>query len=65
MSEIELCTVFRPFDQAETTTARDFGGTALGLSLSRSFCHALVAVLRVDSAVGKGTTFRIALRRAA
>jgi signal transduction histidine kinase len=53
--------IFQAFEQAERTTARDYGGTGLGLNISRSLCALIGARLEVTSVVGVGTTFRIGL----
>ena len=54
--------IFRPFTQAERGTTRKFGGTGLGLTLSRNLAHALGGdlVLR-ESTPGKGSTFAITI----
>lgn len=56
-----LDAIFQPFEQAERTTARDYGGTGLGLNISRSLCALIGARLEVRSTVGIGTTFRVVL----
>jgi PAS domain S-box-containing protein len=49
--------VFDEFSQADTSTTRDYGGTGLGLPISRRFCQLLGGDLTVRSKVGEGTTF--------
>ena len=54
--------IFYPFEQAEKSTTRKYGGTGLGLPISRSLCELLGYDLRVASVEGKGSTFTIDLR---
>jgi len=56
-----LHAVFEAFQQAESSTARRFGGTGLGLTISRSLCDLLGYRLTVESEVGRGSVFSIEL----
>jgi signal transduction histidine kinase/CheY-like chemotaxis protein len=49
--------VFSAFTQAAPSTAREYGGTGLGLSLSRQFAEMLGGSLRLSSAPDKGSRF--------
>jgi CheY-like chemotaxis protein/anti-sigma regulatory factor (Ser/Thr protein kinase) len=49
--------VFDEFSQADTSTTRDYGGTGLGLPISRRFCQMLGGDLTVRSSTGEGSTF--------
>ncbi|MCA9792918.1 MAG: HAMP domain-containing histidine kinase [Candidatus Eremiobacteraeota bacterium] len=53
--------VFEPFVQADTTMARRYGGTGLGLSLTVRFCQLLGGTLAVESEKGKGSIFTLIL----
>lgn len=53
--------IFDAFQQAEAGTSRKYGGTGLGLALSRSICLLLGYDLIVESEVGKGSVFRIVM----
>ncbi len=56
-----LSAIFQAFEQAEGGTARRFGGTGLGLTISRSLCDLMGYRLDVESEVGKGSTFSVVL----
>jgi len=49
--------LFQAFVQADTSVTRKFGGTGLGLVLSRNFARALGGDILVTSEAGKGSTF--------
>jgi signal transduction histidine kinase len=57
----ERDTVFEAFHQADSGTARLYGGTGLGLTISRSLCDLLGYGLVVADVGAGGTTFRILL----
>jgi signal transduction histidine kinase len=61
MTPEQLARLFQPFSQAETTTSRKYGGTGLGLVLSRRFCQMMGGDITVESEPGKGTAFTIRL----
>jgi PAS domain S-box-containing protein len=59
--EDKLGAVFEEFSQADDSTTRDYGGTGLGLPISRRFCRMMGGDITVASELGKGTTFTIEL----
>lgn len=57
----QLGSLFKAFSQAESSTTRRFGGTGLGLYLTKSFSKILGGDVSIDSEYGKGSTFTIIL----
>jgi PAS domain S-box-containing protein len=53
----KLESLFDPFVQADSSVTRRFGGTGLGLTISRRFARALGGDVTVASELGKGSTF--------
>jgi signal transduction histidine kinase len=51
--------IFERFQQADNSITRHYGGTGLGLTISRSLCQLLGYRLTVQSEVHKGSTFSI------
>jgi len=57
----KLQKIFESFTQADTSTTRKYGGTGLGLTISRSLAELMGGQLVVDSEPGKGSSFTLLL----
>jgi signal transduction histidine kinase/CheY-like chemotaxis protein len=57
ISQEKLSDIFEPFNQADTSIMRRFGGTGLGLTITREIAKSLGGKLTVSSRLGEGSTF--------
>jgi signal transduction histidine kinase/DNA-binding response OmpR family regulator/HPt (histidine-containing phosphotransfer) domain-containing protein len=62
MSGDQLSRIFRPFEQADTSVSRKYGGTGLGLTISKTFVEALGGTMSVSSVEGEGSVFSFSIR---
>lgn len=63
IAEKELVRIFERFYRVDRARSRDMGGTGLGLSIVKNLTQAFGGTVGVESQLGKGSTFRITLRR--
>ena len=61
MTPEQLGKMFHAFTQADESTSRRYGGTGLGLALTKKFCQIMGGDVSVVSEPGKGSTFTIKL----
>ena len=61
MTPEQQAKLFEEFSQADATTAQRFGGTGLGLALSRKLARMMGGDVTVTSELGKGSVFTVRL----
>jgi signal transduction histidine kinase len=63
MTTEQMGKLFQEFSQASSSTASKYGGTGLGLVISKRFCQMMGGDISVESAPGHGSTFTIRVPR--
>jgi PAS domain S-box-containing protein len=61
ISKEKLIKIFDSFTQADSSTTRKYGGTGLGLTISKSLAELMDGSLQVESKAGQGSTFTLRL----
>ena len=62
MTEEQLTTLFNPFEQADSSTTRQYGGTGLGLSICHNLAMMMGGDIQVKSNIGKGSEFYLNIK---
>jgi signal transduction histidine kinase len=61
MTPAQLETLFVPFVQVDSATTRKYGGSGLGLVISRRLCEVMGGTIEVQSEIGRGTCCTVTL----
>ncbi|WP_440940191.1 ATP-binding protein [Immundisolibacter sp.] len=59
ITDEQAARLFRPFEQADTSTTRRYGGSGLGLAISQNLARDMGGEIIVKSALGVGSTFTL------
>ena len=61
MSQENLGKLFVPFEQGDSGTTRKYGGTGLGMSITKRFCELMDGEITVESKKNEGTKFTVSI----
>ena len=61
MSQEQMSRLFKPFEQADKSVAKRFGGTGIGLAISQNLVNMMGGIITVNSTQGKGSIFHFDL----
>ena len=61
ITEAQIGKLFQHFSQADASTTRQFGGTGLGLVITKEFCAMMGGTIEVTSVPGRGSVFALTL----
>ena len=61
MNQAQIKKIFEPFVQADSSISRQYGGTGLGLTITKKYIELLGGTLKVESQEGVGSTFSFSI----
>ena len=63
MTERQQKNLFKEFSQADGSISKNFGGSGLGLMITKKYCELLMGGISVKSEYGEGTTFKVLIKK--
>ena len=61
MSEAQIKRLFKPFEQATSQIAGQFGGTGLGMAITKNLVTMMEGSIMCESSLGRGTQFKVTI----